>query len=183
MVYVMLADGFEEIEALTVVDVLRRAEVEVQTVSVAERSVVSGAHRIPVQADRLLSECRLEDTELIVLPGGMPGTTHLFQSPSLREFLDSAVKAQKMIAAICAAPMILGELGYLSGKKATCYPGFEPHLKGANVTDERVVQDGRFITSKGPGTAMEFALYLANCLKGEQISSKLATGMLVSTTE
>ena len=178
MVCVMLADGFEEIEALTVVDVLRRADVDVRTVSVSNEETVKGAHGILVSVDQGLSSCVAEQTEMIVLPGGMPGTTNLFECGALQNFLVQCRDRAVTIAAICAAPMILGEWGFLDGKKATCYPGFESHLKGAIHSAERVVHDGIFITSKGPGTAMEFALYLAGLLKGEGVSAQLASGMI-----
>lgn len=179
MVYLMLADGFEEIEALTVVDVLRRANIDIQTASIQKQEyMVTGAHGIPVHADVLLNECNIEETEAVILPGGMPGTTHLAESAELGQFLDMCVEKSTIMAAICAAPMVFGKRGFLMGKEATCYPGFEDHLKGATLSNRRVVQDGNFITSKGPGTALEFALFLVRVLKGESVSKEIAKGMI-----
>ena len=149
MVYVILAEGFEEIEALTVVDVVRRAGVEVYMVSITSEKEVKGAHGIVVAADVLLPNTDLAASELVVLPG-----------------------------AICAAPFILGELGILKGKKATCYPGFEEKLTGAHATGTMVEKDGNIITGKGPAAAMEFALKIAELLTSKKQSDEVATGML-----
>ena len=164
MIYVFLANGFEEIEALAVVDVLRRAELDVLTVGVGEDFVI-GSHQIPVACD--ISEKTLvldEKVEAIVLPGGMPGTLNLEKSPVVQKAIDWAMENDKLVCAICAAPSILGHKGLLEGKNATCFPGFEEELFGANVSKEFVVKDGNIITAKGMGSAIEFGLQIAQIL-------------------
>ena len=178
MVYVMLAEGFEEVEAITVIDVLRRAEVDVRTVAVTEGPVVTGAHGIPVTADQGMDPSALKQAELVVLPGGMPGTLNLDASPELDEVLRERAANGQPIAAICAAPMVLAHKGILDGRCATIYPGMEEELAGAVHTEGTVVTDGTIITSKGPGTAMSFALALAAFLKGEQTAEEVRAGLL-----
>lgn len=165
---VFLADGFEEIEGLTVVDLLRRAKIEVTTVSVMEGRSVTGAHQITVQADACFGDISYEDKDLLVLPGGMPGTTNLAAHKGLTELLVRFAEEGHMIAAICAAPSVLGELGLLEGKKAVCYPGFEEKLLGAEVTENKVEISGNVTTSRGLGTAIPFALALIRQMKGEE---------------
>lgn len=178
MVYVILAEGFEEIEALTVVDVVRRAGVEVYMVSITSEKEVKGAHGIVVAADVLLPNTDLAASELVVLPGGMPGAVNLRKCHVLCEELNKRAEKNLPIAAICAAPFILGELGILKGKKATCYPGFEEKLTGAHATGTMVEKDGNIITGKGPAAAMEFALKIAELLTSKKQSDEVATGML-----
>jgi 4-methyl-5(b-hydroxyethyl)-thiazole monophosphate biosynthesis len=178
MVYVHLADGFEEIEALTVVDLLRRAEIGTETVSVMGRPFVTGAHGVEVAADRLFEDADYDACELIVLPGGVPGATNLDAHDGLREKILSFHRQGKPLAAICAAPLVLGHAGILAGKKATCYPGFEEELRGAEVLSDVVVSDSGVITSRGPATAMPFALALIELLKGKRVSGKIAEGLL-----
>lgn len=178
MVYVILAEGFEEIEALTVVDVVRRAGVEVYMVSITSEKEVKGAHGIVVAADVLLPNTDLAASELVVLPGGMPGAVNLRKCHVLCEELNKRAEKNLPIAAICAAPFILGELGILKGKKATCYPGFEEKLTGANTTGAMVEQDGNIITGKGPAAAMKFALKIVELLTSKKQSDEVATGML-----
>ena len=173
MVYVYLGEGFEEIEALTCVDLLRRAEIEVSTVSVGER-IVTGAHGIKVTADMLITEASMDKCQMIVLPGGMPGTLNLQNSPTLSSYIDDFYKEGKYIAAICAAPMILGAKGYLDGNPATIYPGMEDHLGAAIAKTESVVQSDIIITGRGPGCAMDFALKIIEVLKGSEISKAIA---------
>ncbi len=164
MIYVFLANGFEEIEALAVVDVLRRAELNVITVGVGEDFVI-GSHQIPVAADISEKNMVLDDkVEAIVLPGGMPGTLNLEKSPVVQKAIDWAVENDKLICAICAAPSILGHKGLLDGKKATCFPGFEEELFGAEISKEFVVKNGNIITAKGMGSAVEFGLQIAEQL-------------------
>ena len=164
MIYVFLAPGFEEIEALAVVDVLRRAELDVLTVGVGEDFVI-GSHQIPVACDIYENALVLdENVQAIVLPGGMPGTLNLEKSPVMQKAIDWAVENNKLICAICAAPSILGHKGLLDGKNATCFPGFEEELFGANVVKDFVVRDGNFITAKGMGSAIEFGLQIAEIL-------------------
>ena len=133
-IFVFLAEGFEEIEALTPVDVLRRAGLPVQTVSVMDEQVVAGAHGVPVLADKMFAEINPEDAEMILLPGGLPGATNLDAHEGLSRMILDFAAAEKPLAAICAAPLVLGNRGLLQGKKATCYPGFETYLQGAEYT-------------------------------------------------
>ncbi|MBE6562896.1 MAG: DJ-1/PfpI family protein [Ruminococcaceae bacterium] len=181
MVYVFLADGFEEIEALTPVDLLRRVGVEVKTVGVTGAEV-TGSHGITIKAD-ITAECAESELascelEMIVLPGGMPGSTNLDASPTVEKFIEAAEKSDAYIAAICAAPMILGKRGLLKGRDATCYPGFEEYLEGAKVYDAAVVVDGKYVTSNGMGSALDFALQLVELLKGQAESEKLADAVM-----
>lgn len=178
MIYVFLAEGFEEIEALTPVDCLRRAGITVQTVGIGG-SVIKGSHGIPVAADLTEDEVRLDsELEMIVLPGGMPGTLGLGSSETVRKAIAYCAENDRWIAAICAAPSILGDLGLLSGKKATCYPGFEARLTGCTALTEPTVRDGRFITGRGPGAAMDFALELITVLADADKAKQIADGMV-----
>lgn len=178
MIYLFLADGFEEIEALTVLDLLRRAEISVQSVSVKPEKQVMGAHKIQVTADLLLDDVNYEGLIGIVLPGGMPGTTNLSKCKPLSELLIKAHEDQKWIGAICAAPTILGDLGILEGRKAVCYPGFESKLRGATVADDAAVRDGHIITSKAAGTAVDFSLKLIKHLKSKEDSINIKRAIL-----
>lgn len=176
--YVFLADGFEEIEGLTVVDILRRAGADTQTVSVMGRKEITGSHRITLQADLVFEETSFEDGTLFVLPGGMPGTKHLGAHEGLTSLLKKAAAEGKRVAAICAAPSVLGDLGLLEGKHAACYPGFEDRLKGAQVEFTPVVTDGNITTSRGMGTAIPFVLSLAAQLTGAEKAEELAKGII-----
>ncbi len=162
MFYLFLADGFEEIEALTVVDVLRRASVPILTVGVSGQWI-EGAHHIRVEADIDIDEVEPDKMEGIILPGGMPGTTNLENSEKLSNLIDFAAENNMWICAICAAPLILGKKGLLAGKKATCYPGFELHLKDATIGNH-VCVDGKTITAQGPGAALPFAYAIVEAL-------------------
>ena len=179
MIYLFLAEGFEEIEALTPVDVLRRAGLEVKIVAVGDSKTVKGSHGIAVVADILESE--IEDTNLdaIILPGGMPGTINLEESPIVIEALLRAMSSNSLVCAICAAPSILGISGYLKHRKATCYPGFEEYLDDATYVDERVVRDGNVITAKGMGCAAEFALCIVEALCGKEKADEVATSAII----
>ena len=165
--YVFLGEGFEEIEALTVVDILRRDNIVVQTVSITKEKTVEGAHRIPVVADKLLKDIKISDAALLVLPGGMPGTLNLKECEPLMDMVRQFAETNRRIAAICAAPTILGDMGILEGKTACCYPGMEGQLKGAKVSMEEVVTDGNITTSRGMGTAIPFALELVRIFDSE----------------
>ena len=173
-IFVFLAEGFEEIEALTPVDVLRRAGLSVQTVSIMKEQVVAGAHGIPVLADVMFGEVHVEDAEMILLPGGLPGATNLDAHEGLAKMILDFAKAEKPLAAICAAPLVFGHRGLLEGKKATCYPGFEDRLNGAQYTGAKVEVSGNVITSCGMGASIEFGLALAKYLVGEDISDDVA---------
>lgn len=179
MVYLFLAEGFEEIEALAPVDFLRRAGVPVTTVSVGNSLSVRGAHGIEVRADVLLSQTDCSDGDMIVLPGGMPGTTHLDECSSMDEILASASARGSYLAAICAAPMVLGKRGYLNGKSAVCYPGFESDLAGASISASAVVRDGTVITAKSAGVAWQFAYRLAEALVGTQVAERVRTSLFL----
>lgn len=171
-VYAFLADGFETVEALAVVDVLRRANVAVDTVSIMGRYDVNSAQNVTVKADKLIEEIDFAAGTMIFLPGGLPGTTNLAGCEVLEKNIIAYDDAGKRIAAICAAPSILGDLGLLKGRAATCYPGFEARLTGATAGG-RVVTDGNITTGVGMGAAVEFGLELVRLLKGEDVSKRV----------
>ena len=180
MVYVFLADGFEEVEALCPVDILRRGGIEVKTVGVTGKTVM-GAHNIPVVADITIEEAGFAGIDAVILPGGMPGTLNLQKDSTVESFIKFAVEKSLLLAAICAAPMILGELGILKGKKAVCYPGFEDKLLGAEVLDLPAVQDGNIITGKGAGAAFDFGFLLLEILtKNKPMVEELKKSMKYS---
>lgn len=174
---VFMAEGFEEIEALTVVDVLRRGGVETTMVSVTEDPYVAGAHGMEVLADAT-NEYEITDEDMVVLPGGLPGADNLRKSTMVCDTVNKFVNEGRLVGAICAAPYVLGELGVLNGKKATCYPGFEPKLAGANYTANRVEVDGKIITGNGPSSALPFALALLAAITDEATANGVAQGML-----
>lgn len=177
MVYVFLANGFEELEALSPIDVLRRSGVETVTVGVGGKAITA-AHGVKFTADITEEEIKLDGSlEMIVLPGGMPGTNNLEASANVQAAIDYCADNGRYVAAICAAPKILGAKGLLSGKEAICFPGFEGDLKGAKISADSVVQDGRFITAKGAGVALEFALKLAALLTSEEKTRALAASL------
>ena len=173
-VKVFLADGFEELEGLTVVDLMRRAGIKVNTVSIMGRKEIHGAHGIDLTADETFENADFSDAGMLVLPGGMPGTLHLKEHAGLKELLLKFNEEENYLAAICAAPTVLGGLGLLEGKKAVCYPSMEDGLTGAKVLFENVVTDGNVTTSRGLGTAIDFALRLIEILKGRETAAKLA---------
>jgi 4-methyl-5(b-hydroxyethyl)-thiazole monophosphate biosynthesis len=173
MIYVFLAEGFEEVEALTPVDLLRRCELEVKTVGIKSQ-IIRGSHGIPVVCDIEENEIVLDDKlQMIVLPGGMPGTLNLEKSPKVQEAIDYCVKNNIYIGAICAAPSILGHKGLLNGKEAICFPGFEAQLTGAKISNDVVCKDDKIITAKGAGVAIEFSLKLVETLISKQRADKL----------
>ena len=178
MTYVFLATGFEDVEALAPIDIMRRAGVEVVTVSISDERIVTSAHGVGIVADITLAEAQLDAAELMVLPGGLPGSTNLDACKPLTQTLKKHYESGKPVAAICAAPLVLGHLGILEGKRATCYPGVESELKGATYTASIVERDGRIVTGKGPGAAMEFGYTLVDLLQGEGASAPLREGMM-----
>lgn len=178
-VALFLANGFEEIEALATVDILRRAQIPVETISVSDTKTVTGAHNVPVIADKLFQEADFSDVEVLVLPGGMPGAKNLNEHEELKELITKFNGEGKQIAAICAAPMVLGGLGLLKDKRATCYPGFEPELTGAQTTGENVVVDGNITTGRGPGLAFDFALRLVEQIAGLKTRQEVQNGLLL----
>lgn len=177
-VYVMLADGFEDIEALAVVDVLRRGGVDTVTVSVKNDKVVLSAHNIPVVSDVTLSQISVEKDDMIVLPGGGKGVENLKACEPLKQLLIKHQEHEGLLAAICAGPTVPGKLGLLKGVKATCYPGCEGDLDGAVFSEDSVVIDKNFVTSRGPGLSLDFALELLKVIKGGQAAEKVRSAML-----
>lgn len=181
MIYIFLADGFEEIEAITPIDVIRRAGLEIQSVCVHEdRLDVEGAHGITVRCDIGISELKAENTEMIILPGGMTGVENLSECSSLSDIIDLCVSEDKYICAICAAPTILASKGLLKGKKATCYPSMAEEIIecGAKYKNNPVCRDGKIITSAGPGTAAEFSFAIVKELLTSYDADKLRISMI-----
>ncbi len=178
-VFIHLATGFEEIEAISIIDVLRRADIEVTTISVTGHREVTGAHQITVHSDILFEEADYTQAGMIVLPGGMPGAKNLSEHEGLAKQILEFHTEGKLLGAICAAPMVFGQLGILKGKEATCYPGFEDYLEGANVTGKKVIHSGTVVTGKGPGAAIPFSLKIVAILKGKELADSLKEQMIV----
>ena len=171
--YVFLAEGFEEIEALTPVDILRRAGIDCTTVSISDKLEVTGSHNITVKADILFSEGKFLDGYAIILPGGLPGTTNLGKHSGLKELIEKYNKENKLISAICAGPTIFANMGLLNGICATCYPSMTDKLTGAIVKDDKCVYDKNILTSRGMGTAMDFALKIVEILENKEVSDTI----------
>lgn len=171
---IFIATGFEEIEALTVVDILRRAEETVETVSITDERRVTSSHGVEVTVDKVFSEVDFDETDVLVLPGGMPGTKNLEAFAPLMEQVDAFAKAGRLVTAICAAPSILGHRGHLKGKKACSFPTFEDHLEGADVKREPAVIDGNIITGRGMGAAIPFGLAILEKLQGKDAAAAMA---------
>jgi 4-methyl-5(b-hydroxyethyl)-thiazole monophosphate biosynthesis len=176
---VLLADGFEETEAVAVIDVLRRAEIKVEVLGV-EGKRVTGSHQLVLEADALLSDRKSEKFDLVVLPGGMPGAATLRDHWGVQKLLQAQHASGGLVAAICAAPIALAKAGVLDGKRATCFPGFEDQLGNARHETSAVVKDGNVITSRGVGTALVFALALVEALRDKPTAALLAERMLVA---
>lgn len=181
-VCVFLGTGFEEIEALTVVDLLRRESIDTQMVSVMDDRTVTGSHGIKVVTDSLLSEVDFNEAEMLVLPGGLQGTKELEACEALMEQVEAFAKEGKPLCAICAAPSILGHRGILKGKRAIAYPGFEGQLTGAEIIFEPAVRDGNLITGRGMGCAIDFALAIVEYLKGKEVKEALAEKIVYQHT-
>ncbi len=177
MVYVFLANGFEEVEALAPIDLLRRASIPTKTVGVGSE-YITGSHGIVVKADITDAGFAPTDIDAVVLPGGMPGASNLDRSAAVDLALNVAMEGGKIVGAICAAPFVLGKRGYLCGKRATCFPGFEAELLGATVTKARTERDGNIITAIGMGAAMEFGLMLVAAIKDEETAAQLSKATL-----
>lgn len=177
-VYVFLADGFEEIEGLTVVDILRRAQIDVETVSIMGRKEIHGSHQITLQADCLFEEADVNSADMLVLPGGMPGTKYLEEYQPLLDALLKANEDGKKLAAICAAPRILAGLGLLNGKKAVVYPAMEEYLKDAEILKAPAAVDGNVITGRGMGAAIPFALELVAQLLGKEKAQEISKSIV-----
>lgn len=179
MVYMFLANGFEEIEALYTLDVLRRAGVEIKTVGVGGK-IATGSHQIPVVCDTVDTDISLlDDFDMIILPGGLPGSTNLDESEVVDAFIKKALEGDKFICAICAAPFILGKRNILNGKRATCFPGFENQLIGATIVDAGCVRDGKIITGRAMGSAHEFALEILSALLGNDTALKIKNAIIL----
>ena len=180
---VFFGTGYEEIEALTVVDILRRAGVDTTMVSVSEERKVTGSHAITVEMDAVIAEVDFESLDMIVLPGGMPGTANLEACEALMEQVDAFASQDRIVAAICAAPSILGHRGILKGRKACCYPSWESHLEGAVVTKGPVEISDHVVTSRGMGTAIDFALSIAGIFCGSETAEEMAQSILYGKAE
>ncbi len=181
MVYLFLANGFEECEALAPLDILRRGGIDVATVGVGDK-FITGAHNITVKADILDKDIVLNnDLDAVILPGGMPGTTNLENSEIVKNAITFANSNNKIVCAICAAPKILGNMELLKDKNATCFPGFENELKGAVLSPDYVVQDGNIITARGAGVAFEFGFQILSVLKDPDTAKALKTQMQFAT--
>ena len=178
-IIVFLADGFEEIEALTVVDYLRRMDIEVETISIKDDYNVKGAHQIQVLADGGINNIKnLEDYAGLVIPGGMPGASNLRDDKRVIDIVKKMYKEEKLVAAICAGPIVLEKAGIIKGKKVTSYPGFEEQLKDGNYTEDIVAIDGNIITARGPYLATDFAIEIISYLLGEDKVEKLKKDIL-----
>ena len=179
MICLFLAEGFEEIEALTVVDLCRRTGLDIVTVSITEETLVMGSHKIPVVADTVMSNVDWDSADVLVLPGGKLGTQNLASCGVLTSKLDAHVAAGKLACAICAAPaLVLGERGLVDGKRACCYPGLENHLKGAEVTANNVTVDENIVTSRGLGTSIDFALAIIEKLDSKEKADEIARSVV-----
>lgn len=173
MLYMFFADGFEEVEAVATLDVIRRAGIEIESVGIGSDKI-TGAHNITVVCDKTESEISINsDLSGIILPGGMPGTTNLMENETVNKFIDYCSKTGLLICAICAAPMILGRRGLLNGLEAICFPGFEDELIGAKISEKFVCRDKNIITSKGMGSAINFGLEIVSALNGGDAADKL----------
>ena len=179
MILVHLATGFEEVEALTAVDIMRRVNLDAKLVSMTDDIYVEGAHGITVKADLMFNDVDYSKCEMIVLPGGLPGAYNLRDHQGLRKEILKFNEEGKGLAAICAAPLVFGDLGILEGRKATIYPGMEEELKGAESMDFPVVRDMNIITSQGPATAMRFAIALVSYFKGKEVADELEEDLLM----
>ncbi len=173
-----MADGFEDIEALAPVDILKRGGIDVQTVSIMGREWVESANGISIKTDLLFEDGDYEDAEMLLLPGGMPGASHLKHHEGLRQLLLNHAAKGRRIGAICAAPMVLGSLGLLEGKRATCYPGFESQLKGAEYTGQPLTVDDIIVTAKGPGVSLPYGYCLLSILEGDDEARNIQQQMM-----
>lgn len=177
-VYIFLADGFEDIEGLTVVDLMRRADIDIKTVSIKKSKEITTSHGITMLTDLTFAETDFTDADMLVLPGGMPGTRYLGEFAPLTELLTQHYNKNRKIAAICAAPSVFAKLGFLKGRKATSYPSFMDQLDGAETCEDPVVVDGNVTTSRGLGTAIPFALCLIAQLMGEEKALEIAESIV-----
>lgn len=177
--YLFLAEGFEESEAVITLDVLRRGGLNVKSVSITGELIVTGGHQISLVADDLFENINFDDAQILILPGGMPGTLNLQKFEPLIALIKAFDQEKRYIAAICAAPLILGQLGLLEGEQATCYPGFENQLTGAELVDNKTIISHHLVTSRGVVSALEFALAIVRLLQGEDLYQQTAKGLLL----
>ncbi len=175
---IFFATGYEEIEALTVVDILRRAGEDITMVSITDKRSVVSSHGVEVMMDKIFSEVNFDEVDVIVLPGGMPGTKNLEACEALMEQVDTFVETGKIVAAVCAAPSILGHRGHLKGKRACSFPNFEDHLEGAKVKQEPAVIDANIITGRGMGAAIPFGLAILEKLQGKKAAEEMAKSIV-----
>lgn len=178
MLYMYFADGFEEVEAIAALDVIRRAKIDIASVGVGSKTV-TGSHNVTIKTDLDDVEAAFTGLDGIILPGGMPGTKNLLASDRVNRAIDFCASQGKLICAICAAPMILGKKGLLEGREAICFPGFESELSGAVISDKYVCRDGNIITAKGMGSAVEFGLAIVAYFKGEEFASELRSTLQI----
>lgn len=176
-VYQFFADGFEDIEALIPLDIMRRGGVEFITVSINGSEEVTSAHGVTIKTDMTFEKGNFDDADLLMLPGGMPGAENLNRHEGVKKAILAQAGRGKLVAAICAAPMVLGGLGLLDGRRATCYPGFEQYLKGAEYTGELYTVDGNIVTGEGPAAALPYAYKLLSMLKDSNTADGIADGM------
>ncbi len=179
MLYMFFAQGFEEVEAIAALDVIRRAKIEIKSVGVGAETV-TGSHGISVVCDTVADDVIIDGIDGVILPGGMPGTNNLFDSAKVHEAIDYCADNGKLLCAICAAPLILGRKGLLEGREAVCFPGFEDELKGAAVSDKFVCADGNVITAKGMGSAVNFGLAIVGYFKGQAFADDLKSTLQCS---
>lgn len=179
MNYLFLASGFEEIESIAVIDILRRSNMEITIVSIEKQLEVTGSHHITIKTDVIFENVIFENIEWLILPGGMPGTTNLNKHEKLKEIIKKHYEKGGSIAAICAAPLILGDMNLLQGKSAICYPGYESHLKGALLSHEKVVDAGNIVTAKGAGVTIPFALKIVEKSKGMDKAQEIANKIML----
>ncbi len=177
-IYVFLAEGFEETEALAPVDIIRRAGLQVKTVSMTGDLLVTSSHQVKIQADVLFEKADFSDLSMIFLPGGLPGATNLDAHKGLHDLIEKSYKEGKLLSAICAGPMVYGNMGLLKGRKATCYPGFDKYLEGADYTAALVQLDGPFTTGKGPAASMPIGYAIVERFLGKEKVAELKAGML-----
>ncbi len=178
MVYLFLADGFEEVEALSVVDMLRRADIELKTVSITKDNAVTGSHGIITLADAVIKKINFDEASMIILPGGKRGTDNLEKCELLMNNVRKFIEEGKKVSAICAAPTILGRAGLLNQRKACCYPGLEKDLLGANVSFDKVCTDDNLITSRGAGTSLDFAFAIITSLKNSETAKRVSDSIV-----
>lgn len=179
MFYMFFADGFEEVEAIATLDVIRRGGIEIKSVGVNGKEI-TGSHGITVVCDTVIGDLSFENLSGIILPGGMPGTTNLMEDSVVNDFIDYCSEKGLFICAICAAPMILGRKGLLEGKEAICFPGFEDELKGAIISDSFICKSSNIITAKGMGSAVNFGLEIVKAIKGDEFSDNLRATLQIS---